>query len=124
MRKVLVYFGMFAVFALFFTSCGGTNFDESQLIGKWKDDTQNEFYRYFPNGTGHFWNEDDDVTEAEARKFDWSLNGSELEHNYHSIMVDGPLVTRFFTLKILNSTTLKYRDDFVRRDKSFTKVRE
>jgi len=125
MRNVLVYFGLFAVFALFFTSCGETTFDESLLIGKWKDETRNLLYIYSPNHSGVSWNpdEDIDVEAGEGLRFDWSLNGAELEHNYHSVMIGGPLVTRIFTVTVLNSTTLRYRDDFGRTF-SFTKVPE
>ena len=124
MRKVLVCFGLFAVFALFFSSCGSDTFDESLLIGKWKDDTQNEFYRYRANHTGGFWNTDDDVREDEMRRMTWSLNGSQLEHIYEPEMPGGTSVLRDFTITVLNSTTLRYRDNFDGRTRSFTRVRE
>jgi len=126
MKKVLFYFGLFAVFTLFFASCGETTFDESLLIGKWKNDTRNEFYRYRANHTGGFWNEDEDVTEDEMRRMTWSLNGSQLEHIYlpSDVMPGDVSVTRDFTITVLNSTTLRYRDNFDGRTHSFTRVRE
>jgi len=39
------------------------------------------------------------------------------------VMIGGALVTRIFTVTVLNSTTLRYRDDFGRTF-SFTKVPE
>ena len=125
MKKVLVYFGMFAVFALFFASCGRETFDESLLIGKWENNnTPGEFYRYLPDGTGRMWNESVDWFEDEARQTTWTLNDSELEVEYLPFMPGDWSVTRVFTITVLNSTTLRYRDNFDGRVHSFTRVRE
>jgi hypothetical protein len=123
MKKILFYFGIFAVFALFFASCGNSDpsFDESLLVGKWRVGNTNQFYRYDANRMGMNWDEDDDVSEAEGTKFDWRLNKSELELRFYSRMTGEPLVWEIYTITTLTSTTFRYRDDFGRVT-SLTKV--
>jgi hypothetical protein len=83
-------------------------FDESLLLGKWRSGTL--FYKYHANGTGGTWDTADDVTEAEAQEFEWSLVAAELTHIH--ILEIGGTVPKVYTVTELTESTLKYHDDF------------
>ena len=93
------------------------SFDESLLIGKWQSGTL--FYKYLADGTGGTWDTSDDVTEAEAQAFTWTLVKSELTH-IHVLEIGGS-VPKVYTVTELTATSLKYKDDFG-VNFSFTKV--
>ena len=121
MKKILFYFGAFAVLTLFFASCGkDPSFDESLLIGKWRVGTTQEFYRFNANHTGVNWDESDDVSEEEGTKFNWSLKSADLHFGFIEPMT-GVVIPEIYTVTVLTSTTLTLRDDIGRRT-SFTKV--
>jgi len=85
-----------------------TTYDESLLYGKWKSNTL--YYKYLSDGTGKTWDTADDVTEAEAQSFTWTLVHSELTHIH--IMEMGTTVPKVYTVTELTATTLKYKDSF------------
>lgn len=97
-------------FSFLFNSCEEEEkfFDESLLIGKWVSGTV--FYKYASNYTGTTWDTSDDVTEAEAQKFTWTLVQSELTHIH--IMEMGGNVPKVYTVTELTATSLKYKDNF------------
>ena len=95
----------------------GTTYDESLLFGKWKSNTL--YYKYLSDGTGKTWDTADDVNEAEAQSFTWTLVKSELTHIH--IMEMGTTVPKIYTVTELTATTLKYKDSF-NVSHSFTKV--
>ncbi|HAM09859.1 MAG TPA: hypothetical protein DCP74_06200 [Bacteroidales bacterium] len=84
------------------------SFDQSLLTGKWKSGTL--FYKYLADGTGGTWDTSDDVTEAEAQAFTWTLVKSELTH-IHLLEIGGS-VPKIYTVTELTATSLKYEDDF------------
>ncbi len=94
-----------------------TTYDQTLLYGKWKSGTL--YYKYLSGGTGKTWDTGDDVTEAEAQSFTWSLVQSELTHIH--IMQMGTTVPKVYTVTELTATTLKYKDSF-NVSHSFTKV--
>lgn len=106
-------------FSFLFNSCEEEEkfFDESLLIGKWVSGTV--FYKYASNNTGATWDTSDDVTEAEAQKFTWTLVQSELTHIH--IMEMGGSVPKVYTVTELTATSLKYKDNFG-KSYSFTKM--
>ena len=122
MKKILFYFSVFAIIALLFASClpKEPEFNKELLWGKWKDTTKNEFFRYNSDYTGVRWNEDDDVSESEGRKFNWSLEKSELGIALISVTTGEELVYHFYTITNLTHTSLSYKDNFSLY--SFTKV--
>jgi hypothetical protein len=85
-----------------------TTFDNSLLPGKWQSGTL--FYKYLSDGNGSTWDTADDVTEAEAQKFTWTLVDAELTHIH--ILEIGGSVPKVYTVTELTSTSLKYQDDF------------
>ncbi len=118
-KKTLFYLTAYVVISIMAVSCEPTeeSFDESLLIGKWQSGTL--FYKYLTDGTGGTWDTADDVTEAEAQAFTWTLVKSELTHIH--ILEMGGTVPKVYTVTELTATSLKYEDDFG-GSFSFTKV--
>ncbi len=85
-----------------------TLFQESSLIGKWASGTV--YYKYLSDYSGKTWDTSDDVTEAEAQPFTWTLVKSELTHIH--IITGGGSVPKVYTVTELTETTLKYKDEF------------
>ncbi len=110
MKKPLVYLTIFFIVNLLASSCTKleTTFDDSLLPGKWQSGTL--FYKYMADGTGGTWDTADDVTEAEAQAFTWTLVNADLTHIH--ILEMGGSVPKIYTVTELTSTSLKYHDDF------------
>lgn len=89
------------------------NFDSSLIYGKWQ--SGQEYWVYDMSGTGHTWDEADDVTEAEAQQFVWEIEGASLHITHIGEM--GEQIPKDYTLTELSSTTLSYKDGY---GKSFT----
>ncbi len=118
-KKALFYLTAFMAISLFVVSCEPEDktFDESLLVGKWQSGTL--YYKYLADGTGGTWDTSDDVTEAEAQQFTWTLVKSELTHIH--ILETGGTVPKVYTVTELTETSLKYHDDFG-GSFSFTKI--
>lgn len=125
-RPLLIAVVIFLIFSLH--SCiDPVSFDTALLIGKWSrpspfattENPGDEYYRYDEDGGGATWDTADDVTEAEAQLYTWSVTGSKLTQ-VHVIEMGGT-VTKIYTLTSLTSTTLVYKDDFG-QSFTFTKV--
>jgi len=84
------------------------SFDESLLIGKWQSGSL--FYKYLTDGSGATWDTADDITEAEAQAFTWTLVKSQLTHIH--VLEIGGTVPKVYTVTELTSTSLRYHDDF------------
>ena len=112
MKKLALVVLSFVFVILFTTSCGKAedevSFDETLIIGKWKSGTL--FERYDSDKTGATWDTADDVTEAEAQEFTWTIEIDQLEQIH--IIENGGLVPKVYTLKTLTASTLSYEDDF------------
>jgi len=87
------------------------------LFWKWVPGTV--YYSYFSDYSGKIWDTSDDVTEAEAQSFTWTLVKSELTHIH--IMEVGGNVPKVYTVTELTATSLKYKDGFGKTF-SFTKL--
>lgn len=83
-------------------------FDETLLYGKWQSGTL--YYNYVADGSGTTWDTSDDVTEAEAQSFTWTLISSDLTHIY--TLEIGGNVPKVYKVTKLTSSTLTYEDDF------------
>ena len=94
-----------------------SSFQESFLIGKWQSGTV--YYKYATNYSGATWDTSDDVTEAEAQPFTWSLVQAELTHIH--IMEMGGNVPKVYTVTELTASKLTYKDNFG-KSYSFTKL--
>jgi hypothetical protein len=118
-KKTICYLMTVIVISFLAVSCEPTeqSFDETLLIGKWQSGTL--YYKYLADGTGGTWDTADDVTEAEAQAFTWTLVKSELTHIH--VLETGGSVPKVYTVTELTSTSLKYKDDFG-VNFSFTKI--
>jgi hypothetical protein len=119
MKKTLRYLIMLTVLTLIAVSCTKqeTSFDQTLLTGKWKSGTL--FYKYLADGTGGTWDTSDNVTEAEAQAFTWTLV-KDLLTQIHVLEIGGS-VPKVYTVTELTATSLKYHDDFG-TNFTFTKV--
>ena len=110
MKKLFVCLMVCFSFSVLFNSCEEEEafFQESLLIGKWASGTV--YYKYLSDYSGKTWDTSDDVTEAEAQSFTWTLVKSELTHIH--IMEVGGNVPKVYTVTELTATSLKYKDDF------------
>ena len=108
--KSSLYFMIGMVISLLVISCQPelTSFDQSLLTGKWKSGTL--YYKYLANGSGGTWDTKDNVTEAEAQAFTWTLVKAELTHIH--VLQMGGTVPKVYTVTELTATSLKYHDDF------------
>jgi hypothetical protein len=116
MKKIVSFLVFCFVSAVLMVSCDPLveqSFDETLLYGKWQSNTM--FYKYLSDGTGATWDTSEDVTEAEAQKFTWTLVQSELTHIH--IMEIGGNVPKSYTVTELTDSTLIYHDEF---DKNFS----
>ncbi|MDO4726879.1 MAG: hypothetical protein Q4A56_06645 [Porphyromonadaceae bacterium] len=103
---------------LVITSCGEQkSFSSALLIGKWKrpvvapDGKQGfDCYRYDNGGIGATWDTSEDVSEGEAQAFRWVLSEDQLSITHLGQM--GQEIPKRYTIKILNSTTLSYTDNY------------
>ena len=85
-------------------------FDKTLLYGKWQETNSLNFEVYKADGTGYTWDEADDVTEAEAQPFTWTLEDGILTHIH--IMEMGAEIPKVYTVTKLTATELSYEDDF------------
>ena len=123
MKKIIFkYLPIVAAIALL-ASCnmnfggGSKSFDEALIYGKWQNGQEYWVYDAI-GGTGHTWDEADDVTETEAQQFVWEIDGEELHITHIGEM--GEQIPKDYTLTELTSTTLKYKDMYGKTF-SFTK---
>ncbi len=119
MKRIVFFLVACVSAAVLMTSCEKEDefFDETLLFGKWVSGTV--YYKYLSDGNGSTWDTSDDVTEAEAQPFTWTLVQSDLTHIH--IMSVGGNVPKYYTVTELTASTLKYKDDFG-VSYSFTKV--
>ncbi|MBQ8721196.1 MAG: hypothetical protein IJY67_03500 [Paludibacteraceae bacterium] len=112
-KSILIAIFAFSAIILSFTSCSpdtDIEFDETLLYGKWQENDTQNFEVYKEDGTGYTWDEADDVTEAEAQHFTWTLEGENLTHIH--IMEMGANIPKVYTVTKLSATELAYEDDY------------
>ena len=116
MKRIFYFLALMLVVSTFH-SCGvEEEFDETLLVGKWKQISGPEpvlNYRYDSNGSGVTWNDEDGVNESQGRKFTWRLVKSELTQ-IHIMGVGQTNPTFILTVIELTDKTLKYKDEFDR----------
>ena len=111
----LISLAIFAISAIIvsMSSCSpdkDVEFDKTLLTGKWQETNTLNFEVYNADGTGYTWDEADDVTEAEAQQFTWTLEEDVLTHIH--IMEMGGNIPKVYTVTKLTATELTYEDDF------------
>ena len=112
MKRLLLVILSLVLVMLFSTSCEiieeEVSFDQTLIIGKWQSGTL--FERYDLDSTGATWDTADDVIEAEAQEFTWTIEIDQLEQIH--IIENGGVVPKVYTLTTLTETTLEYTDDY------------
>lgn len=115
---------VFAAVAVIMSSCGQTEveYDKALLTGKWQDKAKTTlYYVYNSDGSGYTWDEADDITEDEAQKFTWTLEGDDLTQIH--IMEMGATVPKTYVVTNLTDTELAYKDELGGKTYTFTKVK-
>jgi hypothetical protein len=108
MKKLLCLLGCAILMLFLVNSCGkDKDFDASSLHGKWVEKKNYEVYN--ADGTGKTWNEAEDVSESEAKKFTWELSKKELTRIYGMEMGQAK-IPEVCTVTELTSSTFKYKD--------------
>jgi hypothetical protein len=112
---------LFLVVLFFFNSCKKEeSVNQKLLIGKWQLNNS-EFYKYNADNTGTTWDvSDSDITEADAQKFNWKLEGSKLIED-HYLETTGKTFNKTYTITELSESKLSKKDNFDKVE-TFTKV--
>ncbi|MBQ7280197.1 MAG: lipocalin family protein [Bacteroidales bacterium] len=99
-----------------FTSCNGLieneeSYNSSDLVGKWRVVSSQEYWRYDSGGNGRTWDESQDVHENDetTTRFTWSISGDQLRHVFSGDDVNQAVV-QDYTIKSLTSNTLRWND--------------
>ncbi len=131
MKRLFPILAVLCVLAGAFTSCNfnPVEFDEIELIGKWKapsDVAPESAFQYCifleeKDDTGEYrlgkmWDEGDDVKESDLTElgngwFKWKLTGAELME-IHFMEYDWADIPKYYTITTLSETTLTYEDSF------------
>lgn len=121
MKRIVFFLVACVSAAVLMTSCEKEDefFDETLLYGKWVSGTV--YYKYLSDGNGSTWDTSDDVTEAEAQSFTWTLVQSDLTH-IHILETGSADVPKQYKVTELTASTLKYTDEKGGVVYSFTKV--
>ena len=105
--------------AVFLSSCGGggnegteTNIDKSQIYGKWMTPDSMYFEVYYSDGTGKYWDLNDDVTEEEASKFTWEFDeGTDNKFFQYHENFSGSIVPQYCNILELTPSKFKYNNE-------------
>ena len=83
--------------------------NKEMLVGLWQID-KHIYYRFNPDGTGHTWDINDDLTEAEATTFQWDAFKEAIMLTYE-LRIRG-IVPRYYELEVLNEYNLRFHDTY------------
>jgi len=115
---------LIAAFAM--TSCDKKNTEVNQdlIVGKWQSTSARYFEIYYADGTGKMWNEDDDVSEAEADIFTWKFESGDKTKftqviEFHSGAASIP---QMCNVVVLNESSFTYNNDGWRRTEYLKRV--
>lgn len=103
------------------TSCdklGSTSdIDKSQIVGRWMTADEMYFEVYNSDGTGKYWDLNDEYTESEAKTFTWEFDeGADDKFiQYHGFEINDAVVPQYCNILELTSTTFKYNNEGFRR---------
>lgn len=102
------------------TSCNGlggndTQIDQSLIVGKWMTADKMYFEVYNSDGTGKYWDLNDDVQESEAQTFTWEFDEEKDDRffQYHEGF-SGSIVPQACKILELTSTSFKYNNEGLR----------
>lgn len=99
------------------TSCGPDepDIDKTQIYGKWMTADSTYFEVYYSDGTGKYWDLNDDTQEEEASKFTWEFDDFAEDKliQYHEGF-SGSIVPQYCNILELTSTTFRYNNEGLR----------
>ncbi len=107
---------LFAITTFVMMSCEPDHdelrYEESDIYGKWKEGTDYQVYN--SDYTGATWDTADDVIEAEAQQFTWSLSRDTLVHIHMIEMVEpgSRAIPKVYQVIELTAEHLSYIDDY------------
>ena len=81
------------------------------LYGKWNQEHTMIYYRYNEDGTGCTWDEADDITEDEAQRFTWEVDGNQMIH-IHLTETGTAKVPKQYIITSLSNVQLSYYDAY------------
>lgn len=83
--------------------------NREMLVGLWQKDGH-VYYRFDPDGKGHTWDVDDDITEDEASPFNWEAFEGAIMMTY-KLRIRG-IVPRYYELDQLSPFDLRFHDTY------------
>ncbi|MBQ6097729.1 MAG: hypothetical protein IJK99_08270 [Bacteroidales bacterium] len=83
-------------------------YDASLLVGEWVRGTEHEVY--LADGTGRMWDTADDVSDAEAQRFNWTLDSNLLTLICHLEL--GGVVPKRYVVTFADDENLSYNDPY------------
>ena len=83
-------------------------YDASLLVGEWVRGTEHEVY--LADGTGRMWDTADDVSDAEAQRFSWTLDSNLLTLICHLEL--GGVVPKRYVVTFADDESLSYNDPY------------
>ena len=83
-------------------------YDASLLVGEWVRGTEHEVY--LADGTGRMWDTSDDVSDAEAQRFNWTLDSNLLTLICHLEL--GGVVPKRYVVTFADDENLSYNDPY------------
>ncbi len=83
-------------------------YDASLLVGEWVRGTEHEVY--LADGTGRMWDTGEDVSDAEAQRFSWTLDSNLLTLICHLEL--GGVVPKRYVVTFADDENLSYNDPY------------
>lgn len=83
-------------------------YDASLLVGEWVRGTEHEVY--LADGTGRMWDTGDDVSDAEAQRFNWTLDSNLLTLICQLEL--GGVVPKRYVVTFADDENLSYKDPY------------
>jgi hypothetical protein len=93
-------------------------------VGRWTTDDGMYFEVYNSDGTGKFWDLNDDVQEEEAQTFTWEFDeGADDKFFQYHQQESGSVVPQYCNILELTSTTFKYNNEGLRATYNLVRVK-
>lgn len=125
MKRLLYSLLLLAIGSFLLVSCvkdDPIDYDSSLLIGKWQRANSNEYWLYKSDGSGEFWDEDDDVHQGEGTQMRWSLSVDELKLTFVGQM--GMEVPHYYKIKQLDAFKLCLNEEEYNSSTTYYRINE
>ena len=91
----------------------GITVSDEQLYGVWQKQGTQEFWSYREDGTGHTWDQADDImneTDSGSVAYSWSVSGDQLRHRFSGTNI-GDMVVRTYTITAISATEMEREEE-------------